>query len=120
MNGNATSCRPASNSRYDLGFGALRRENIRFRGTGGVSEHNGALGFRPAFQDLNTGNVYLARYADGTLAPCHLLDGLPSQLVQSRDSRGRVTQAIAGIVSGFVMDGRFYTRQQAADYAARC
>jgi len=118
MSGNRSACRRASSSRCKLGLGVLRRENRRFRGTGGVSEDNGALGFRPAFRDLNTGDVYLARFADGTPAPCHVLDGLPSQLVQCRDARGRVTQAIAGIVSGFVLAGHFYTREQAAEYAA--
>ncbi len=118
MIGKVNACRRASSSRCQLGLGALRRENLRFRGTGGISQENGSLGFRPAFRDLNTGNVYLARFADGTPAPCHVLDGLPSKLVRCRDAQGRVTQVVAGVVAGFLLAERFYTREQAAELVA--
>ena len=68
----------------------LHQENLAFQGTGGVSSGNGACGFLPAFLDTATGMVYLARYADGRLAPMHLLDGLPEELVITRSVTGRV------------------------------
>ena len=55
----------------------LRQQNRAFRGTGGVSAENRALGFAPAFLDTQTGAVYRACFADGRPAPMHLLEGLP-------------------------------------------
>ena len=92
----------------------LHRENGRFRGTGGVSGENRALGFRPAFLDTRTQTVYLSRFANGEPAPLHLLDGLPEELVLSRDASGRALAARATLVSGFVLDGCFYDREAAA------
>ena len=89
----------------------LALENARFRGTAGVSE-NRPLGFRPAFMDSETRSVYPSRFADGQLAPCHVLDGLPGHLVLSRDGGGREVKST--VVSGFVREGVFYTRDEAA------
>lgn len=96
----------------------LQRENGRFRGSGGVSGENRALGFRPAFLDTQTQTVYLSRFANGEPAPCHLLDGLPEELVLARDGSGRALAARATLVSGFVLDGCFYDREAAARKAA--
>ena len=92
----------------------LAADSESYRGTGGVSEENGGLGFRPAFLDAGTGNVYRSRFQDGTPAPFHLLDGLPDELVLSRNEYGRVAAVRASLVSGFVRCGRFYTREEAA------
>ena len=93
----------------------LELENVRFAGTGGVSRENRRYGFRPAFMDLETTAVYLARFADGRPAPFHLLDGLPDELVLSRDAAGRVAEIRPSVISGFEQDGRFYTRDEAAE-----
>ena len=93
---------------------SLALETSRFRGTGGVSENNRSLGFQPAFIDRETGTVHWSRFPDGRLAPCHLLDGLPAELVRARDEQGRVTRVKSSVESGFVHDGRFYTRDEAA------
>ena len=37
--------------------GVLRQENVVFRGTGGISQENQSIGFRPAFLDSETGVV---------------------------------------------------------------
>ena len=92
----------------------LAIENARYRGTGGVSHENRCRGFRAAFMDRETRAVHLARFADGRAAPCHVLDGLPAELVLARDAGGRVRSVKASVVSGFVRDGRFYTREEAA------
>jgi hypothetical protein len=97
----------------------LKHENLRHRGTPGVSAENRSLGFRPAFVDSETRAIYLSRFADGRLAPCHTLDGLPRELVLSRRPCGRVAAVKPSLVSGFVRDGRFYTREEAAAQAAR-
>ena len=100
-----------NNSRLEL-------ENVRYAGTAGVSRENRCYGFRPAFMDLETEAVYPARFADGRPAPFHLLDGLPDELVLSRDAAGRVAEIRPSVISGFEQQGRFYTRDQAAEALA--
>lgn len=92
----------------------LALENAVFRGTGGRSQENRGLGFRPAFMDEETLAVYPACFADGRPAPFHLLDGLPAEVVLSRRPDGRVASVKPSIVSGFTLDGEFYTREAAA------
>lgn len=92
----------------------IRRENLAFAGTGGVSPENRCCRFEPAFRDEDTGRVELARYANGHTAPMHLMDGLPAEWIFARDAEGRVSALKPGIVAGFVRDGEFYTREQAA------
>ena len=94
--------------------GLLALETTNYRGTGGVSENNRGLAFQPAFVDRETGTVHLSRFPDGRLAPCHLLDGLPAEVVLARNEQGRVMRVKASVVSGFVHEARFYTRQEAA------
>jgi hypothetical protein len=93
---------------------SLALENAKYRGTGGVSENNRRLSFQPAFVDRETRRIYLSRYPDGRPAPCHLLDGLPSDVVLARGEHGQVRCVKASVVSGFVHDGVFYTRDEAA------
>ena len=93
---------------------ALIRENRRFGGTGGVSHVNRTRGFRPAFRDCRTGVVYPSCYANGRPAAIHLFDGLPGELVERRDARGQVIAISALVESGFLRDGQFFTRAEAA------
>jgi len=93
---------------------ALRREAQRFRGTGAISAENGGLGFRPAFFDAQTSQAYLSRFADGRPAPCHMLDGLPDEIVLSRNATGGVSSLRPTVISGFLFEGRFYSREDAA------
>lgn len=97
----------------------LRRENAVFRGTGGVSEDNRSLGFRPAYLNTATGETVVSRFANGAIAPVHVLDGLPEDWVVARDRRGNVRQVLASILAGFVRGERFYTREAAARVAGR-
>lgn len=96
----------------------LALENAAHAGSGGRSQDNSGLGFKPAFRDFATGIVYPACFADGRPAPFHLLDGLPEDLIVDRAPHGRVLRAKASLVSGFTRDGRFYTREAAAALAA--
>jgi hypothetical protein len=93
----------------------IRRENLAFVGTGGVSRENRCRRFEPAFRDESTGQVELSRYADGNLAPMHLIDGLPVEWVSDRDAKGRPAALKSTVIAGFVRDGQFYTREQAAN-----
>jgi hypothetical protein len=95
-----------------LSRAALRQENIRFDGTGGISRNSRSVGFRPAFLDTLSGRTYISRFPNGAPAPVHLLEGLPAELVVSRE--GQALRIRATVISGFVLDGRFYTRDQAA------
>jgi hypothetical protein len=94
--------------------GLLKRENAVHADTGGRSQENSGLGFRPAFLDFATQTIYPSRFADGRLAPFHLLDGLPEEVVIDRAPNGRVIAAKATLISGFVRNGFFYTRSAAA------
>ena len=93
----------------------LRRQNLAFVGAGGISQENRSVGFRPAFHDLASGRSALARFADGSPAPMHLLDGLPEEWVVQRDTTSRVIAIKDTVIAGFLRNGRFYTREQAAD-----
>lgn len=98
----------------------LAEENRQFVGTGGVSENNAKARFAPAFLDSSTGRVEISRFADGRPAPFHLLDGMPEEWIVEKDLKGRVIEIKQEIVSGFVRLGKFFTRQQAADFMKRC
>lgn len=92
----------------------LKRENQLHAGSGGRSQENAGLGFAPAFLDYATFTIHASRFADGRLAPFHLLDGLPDEAVAVRSPCGRVVAAKSTLISGFVRGGFFYTRAAAA------
>lgn len=92
----------------------IRSENHEFAGTGGVSCHNRSLGFQPGFLDAETGITAVSRFAGGRPAPVHTLDGVPGEWVTGRSESGRVVAVKGSIVSGFIRDGQFFTRTQAA------
>ncbi len=94
----------------------LREQNQQFKGTGGISQENCSVGFVPAFQDCRTGAVYRAQLSDGRHAPVHVMDGLPSKLVLKISDSGRVVALIDSVVAGFLRDGHFYTRREAANF----
>ena len=98
---------------------ALECENRRYRGSGGRSEENAEFGFRPAFRDDATGEVYASRFSDGRPAPFHLHDGLPDDLVLARTDDGRIASVKPSLVSGFLLDRRFFTRDEAAQWVKR-
>jgi len=97
-----------------LSKAALVEQNQRFLRTGGVSAGNRGHGFHPAFFDRETGTVYIARFTDGRPAPIHVLDGLPAKLVVERLPSGQVATVKGSIEAGFVKDGNFITREEAA------
>jgi hypothetical protein len=92
----------------------LRAENRRYRDSSGISPNNRCAGFAPAFCDCETGRTELSRFAGGLPAPCHLIDGLPNDWVVKRDTVGHTVAIKTSVIAGFVRDGRFYTREQAA------
>lgn len=89
-------------------------ESRMHRGSGGRSEENADLGFRPAFRDDATGHIYASCFRDGRPAPMHLYDGLPDDVVITRNASGHVSTVKKSLVSGFTRRGRFYTREEAA------
>ena len=96
----------------------LRSENRQFANTGGLSKNNACHNFLPAFRNEETGEVALAKFADGRQAPMHIILGLPDSWATARNARGQVS-AIAGcVIAGFVRAGEFYTRAEAAASAA--
>lgn len=97
----------------------IRSENTAFAGTGGVSQNNRSLGFQPGFIDTETGVIDISRFAGGRPAPVHMLDGVPREWVTRRNETGQVAAVKGSVVSGFIHDGRFFTRQQAAALVSR-
>ena len=95
-----------------LAIHGLQQKNRRRKDYGGISQENRSYGFRPGFLDTHTGTVYLSRFADGRVAPMHLLDGLPPELtVQSTPSVKALKESVT---AGFIYRNCFYTREQAA------
>ncbi|MGD8415441.1 MAG: hypothetical protein PVH91_00140 [Pseudomonadales bacterium] len=92
----------------------LREENQVFAGTGGVSERAAGSGFVPAFRDDADGRVEIARTQNGCPATMHLFCCLPDEWVTERDQTGQIVALIDSVVAGFVRDGVFYTREEAA------
>ncbi len=92
----------------------LEDENAEHAGTCGVSLHARQLDLVPAFRDDRTGRIEIARFEGGCPAPVHVIDGLPSEWALQIDASGKVVALRAGIVSGFVRNGVFYTREEAA------
>ena len=97
----------------------LEIESEVYEDIGGTSEHCRPYGFRPAFYDLQTREMFMSRFADGRPAPVHVLDGLPDRVVLARQSGGHVTSVKGSLISGFEMYGRFYTRDEASAMLAR-
>lgn len=104
---------------YALSTQMLRSENRQFAGTGGISPQNRSQGLQPGFYDAESGQMTISCFADGSPAPIHVLDGIPAHWVTARHPDGRVLSVKASVVSGFIRDGRFYTRVQAAALVAR-
>jgi hypothetical protein len=96
----------------------LQLETLAFAGTGGISSNSRSSGFHPAFMDTYTQVVYLSRFLNGQPAPFHLLDGLPDEVVVTRGASGRINTVKPTVVSGFVRDGEFYNRDEAAQHVA--
>jgi hypothetical protein len=92
----------------------LRRENQLFVGSGGLSEQNRAHRFVPAFYDTQSRKAAASCFANGTPAPMHVLEGLPREWVVQRDTSGRVVAVKESVIAGFLYQGAFYTREQAA------
>ncbi|MFZ1324662.1 MAG: hypothetical protein WAT67_01320 [Candidatus Contendobacter sp.] len=92
----------------------LAAENHYFAGTGGVSQENRCFGFSPGFLDRETGAIYCSCWDDGRPAPFHALNGLPDHLVLARNPRGQIIAIKPSVVAGFIHQGLFYTREQAA------
>ena len=92
----------------------LARENHQFLGTGGVSANNRNQGFIPAFLDTATGNVFRSCFRNGMPAPIHVLDGLPEELVVTGSQSNGQRRIKQSVVSGFILDETFYSREEAA------
>lgn len=97
---------------------SLKIQNEVFKGSGGISQENSNQGFCPAFRDSETGSIYLSRFADGTPAPMHMLDGLPQEVVIQRTVEKKIKAVKSSVTAGFIHRGRFYTRRQAATVTA--
>ena len=89
-------------------------ENLAYQGTLGLSENNRGKGFLPAFRHEASGQVHIACNKDGSTCTFHLIDWLPQEWATAHTDDGRVLCLSSGITAGFVRDGIFYTREEAA------
>ena len=103
-----------ANAKCGLSTIGLYAQAKAFESTGGTSKDNGKYGFLPAFLDTQTGVVYISRFADGRLAPLHVLDGLPEHLAIERNSFGHILAVKESVIAGFLKHSNFYTREAAA------
>jgi hypothetical protein len=94
---------------------SLRQQNLAFAGTNGVSQNNRGKRFQAAFRDEDSGRVEIARFDNGKVAPAHLIVGLPREWAVSFTSDDAILAIKSTIIAGFVRDGVFYTREEAAD-----
>ena len=92
----------------------VAQQSLAYRGTGGVSAENRAFGFLPAFLDRESGHIHLSCDARGIPAAIHQFDGMPADWVVECDHDGKPRAVKASIVAGFVREGYFFTREQAA------
>ena len=92
----------------------LRSENHQFANTCGLSKNNACHNFVPAFRNEETGEVALAKFADGRLAPMHIILGLPDSWATAHNARGQISAIASCVIAGFVRAGQFYTRAEAA------
>jgi hypothetical protein len=92
----------------------LQRQNRTFAGSGGVSQNNSAAGFVPGYFNTRSGVAVRSCFSDGAPAPIHLLDGLPDSWILTRGNQGKVLEARPEVIAGFIRDGIFYTREEAA------
>lgn len=93
---------------------AVARASLAFRGSCGESEVACRHAFVPAFRNSRDGCVEIAKLADGNPAAMHLISHLPGEWAARCDAQGNVLELIAGIEAGFVRDGQFYSRAEAA------
>ena len=94
---------------------SIEKENQVFSGTAGVSSENHCNGFRPAFCDSETGRVEITRLLNSDPAPMHSIAGLPEGWVVERDADAKPIAIKHTVIAGFIRDGWFYTRSQAAE-----
>lgn len=93
----------------------LALENLAFGGTAGVSCNNSESGYIPAFLDKKTGQIEISRLKNGRPSPMHIINWLPKKWASSLASDGTVECLKPGIIAGFVCEGIFYTREEAAE-----
>lgn len=72
--------------------------------------------FVPAFMDKRNGRIEIARTRVGLPATYHVIEWLPREWASTVTDTGRVSCLHPQIVSGFVHNGIFYTREEATKF----
>ncbi len=90
----------------------LIHENIHYQNTLGISGSNVEYGFMPAFLDRNSGKIYRSCFSDGRPSAVHLYDALPDAVITKRNNNNKPIAVNACIISGFLFNEQFYTREQ--------
>ena len=89
----------------------LKEESTSFFQSGAVSEKCSSF-CKPCFLNKATGEIFLSQYPNGIACPFHNLNGLPEEVVLRRGNDGSVIEVLPTIISGFVKDNKFYSRDE--------
>lgn len=81
-------------------------------GTGSGVFSDTCFGFMPAFRNIHNKETHLSVYDGGHPSVVHLLDGLPDKWIDEKSGDGRPVSLKAGIIAGFMRQGRFYTLRE--------
>ena len=71
-------------------------------------------GFTPAFHDTRSGSIVFSKSSSGHPASIHQPSSVPADWVGQRTLTGRVRKLKPAVVTGYVRDGYFFTREKAA------
>lgn len=93
---------------------AVSEASEMYIGTCGESATACTRKFVPAFRNNADGRVERARFPNGKPAPMHLIAALPKEWAVRCDIDGNVLEIGEDIEAGFLRDGCFYTREEAA------
>lgn len=69
--------------------------------------------FIPAFYDALSHTVFLSCYKSGQLAPIHVLEGIPDNIIKNRTLTNNRGESKNSLIIGFIFKNKFLTRKQA-------
>lgn len=75
-------------------------------------------GFTPAFLNAESGDIAFAKFANGFPAPVHIVEGLPENWFKQPNKKSGKEDLKQEIVSGFIREGHFFTREEATQQLA--
>ena len=94
----------------------VEMENSLYAGSRGVQSCTGIDDLTPAFLNTEDGKVEISRLRDGRPAAIHLIEWLPLEWADVIEMDGAIRELRPGIISGYVKNGLFITREDASEH----